>query len=255
MKLLLSLMAASLVALSGCSENPVNPSTTPGDPAEDAGFDQESSFTVPAIDPDDGAPAGVQTYEVMIENLTPATGAGASQPFSPPVLVTHNRSLRMFRVGRFASPQLAQIAQDAVNGPMLELLKSSGKTGEVVEGGGVILPGQVASYEIHANVAMRRLSLAFMLVNTNDGFSGLDAVRLPRHGKVVYYLRAYDAGSEQNTELTSEIPGPCCGSPGVGTTTHERIAHHAGILGVGDLDPAVYGWPEPVAKLTITRIK
>ena len=36
--------------------------------------------------------------------------------------------------------------------------------------------------------------------------------------------------------------------------THYPIANHPGILGVGDMDPALYGWENPVGRLTITRI-
>jgi hypothetical protein len=36
--------------------------------------------------------------------------------------------------------------------------------------------------------------------------------------------------------------------------THFPIGSHAGILGVGDMDPAQYGWRDPVGRLTITRI-
>jgi hypothetical protein len=34
----------------------------------------------------------------------------------------------------------------------------------------------------------------------------------------------------------------------------ELIRRHPGITGVGDLDPALYGWEEPVAKITIERV-
>ena len=65
---------------------------------------------------------------------------------------------------------------------------------------------------------------------------------------------AYDAGSEINTELNGDIPGPGCGSPGMGPDEHEPIAMHDGILGVGDLDPATWGWEGPVARVTVRRL-
>lgn len=235
----------------GCSENPLMESQETGDPTN---FDQDGAATLLAHQPHHGCAAGMQTYEITIENLTPATGAGSSQPFSPPVLTTHGRGLHLFRPGRFASDELSQIAEDAVNGPMLMWLKDSRKTRDVIEGDGVILPGTEARYEIRADAKMRRLSAVFMLVNTNDAFGGLDAIRLPWSGETVHYVMAYDAGSELNTEAASDIPGPCCGSPGAGTPSHERITRHKGIRGVGDLEPDVYGWREPVAKVTIRRL-
>lgn len=254
MKRLLILAVTSLAVMFGCSENPLMESQETGDPANSADFDQEGAAILLAHRPRTGCAAGMQTYEITIENLTPATGAGASQPFSPPVLTTHGRNLHLFRPQRFASNELAQIAEDAINGPMIEWLRDSGKTRDIVEGDGVILPGTEARYEIRADARNRRLSTVFMLVNTNDGFGGLDAVKLPLFGEAVHYVMAYDAGSERNTEAASDIPGPCCGSPGAGTPTHERIMRHAGIQGVGDLDPDVYGWTEPVARVTIRRL-
>jgi hypothetical protein len=242
-------------ALVGCSEEPptgVGGTTTSSD---DVAFDPGAEPRPTAAHATGGVMASARTYEITLENLTPATGPGSSQPFSPPVLVTHRKNLRVFRQGKVASSELAQIAEDAVNAPMLDLLSGSHGVFEVLEGSGVIHPGNSAQYEIQAEAAKSRFSLVFMLVNTNDAFGGLDAVKLPRSGEGVYYIHAYDAGSEMNTELASHIPGPCCNTPGQGIATEERIMLHQGILGVGDLNPGDYGWTEPVAKLTITRIR
>lgn len=194
-------------------------------------------------------------YEIKLENLTPVTVDGGSQVFSPPVLATHSPRVKMFRVGRKASDELAAIAEDGMNGPMLDLLGSSGLVYEAFAGDGPVFPGDDATYEVEAPIGFRRLSMVFMLVNTNDAFSGVDRVRLPAGGRAAYYLNTYDAGSEVNTELASDIPGPCCGSPGAGTASDERIRHHPGILGIGDLDVNDYGWDDPAAKLTITRTR
>jgi hypothetical protein len=201
-----------------------------------------------------GVPALAATYEIIVENLTPQTGDGASQPFSPPILATHRPGMHLFRAGQPASEELALVAEDAVNGPLLQRLEDSRRVFDVVEGGGVILPGGEARYEIQTHAAMKRLSAVFMLVNTNDGFGGLDAVRLPRAGERVFDVHAYDAGTEQNTELATDIPGPCCGSPGQGVDEHLRVRHHPGIQGKGDLDPETYGWSGPVARITVRRI-
>lgn len=194
-------------------------------------------------------------YEIVLENLTPSTGPGSSQPFSPPILATHRPLMRLFRKYSFASDELRQIAEDAVNAPMVSLLQQSKKVYDVVEGSGVILPGEAMTFTIKARWGFRKLSLVCMLVNTNDGFTGTDKVYLPIKGSRTYYLKAYDAGTEQNTELKTDIPGPCCGNPLSRVPTSERIKLHKGILGIGDLDTAIYGWDEPVAKLTITRVK
>ena len=186
--------------------------------------------------------------------MTPATGPGASQPFSPPILATHKRNMHIFRPWRHAGDELAQVAEDAVSDPLVDLLNGSRRVHAVAMGGDVILPGGDMRLEIEARSSARYLSLVFMLVNTNDAFGGLDGVRLPRHGEKTYYVKAWDAGSERNTELATDIPGPCCGSPGMGTDEHKVVRSHRGITGVGDLDPVTYGWEGRVAKVTVRRI-
>jgi hypothetical protein len=224
--------------LTGCNDEASAPAGPDDSPALSAGVGEGDPLS----------------YELTIENLTPATGMGSSQVLSPPVIATHRPGVRMFRVGRPASSELAQIAEDAVNQPMLDLLGGSRHVYEAIAGGGVIPPGQSATYSITAAPGFPFLSLATMLVNTNDGFTGLDSFRLPRRGAESVLVGAYDAGSEENTELAAHIPGPCCGNPLVRVPTAQAIRHHPGILGVGDLDPDVWGWEGPVARVTVRRL-
>ena len=92
-----------------------------------------------------------------------------------------------------------------------------------------------------------------MLVNTNDAFTGLDALRLGGRGATLERM-AYDAGSERNNELRGFTPGPCCNHPFVRDPEGELIRPHQGITGIGELDPALYGWEDPVARFTIQRV-
>ncbi|MDH3253038.1 MAG: spondin domain-containing protein [Ignavibacteria bacterium] len=231
----------SAIVLSSCGHNSSEP---PGVLSEETGTTQQGSLL---------KQGDIGTYEITLENLAPATGPGSSQPLSPPVIASHSPSFRLFHVGGFASHELRQIAEDAFNDPMLTFLNSSDQVHDVEFGGPPILPGESATYTIQASTGFHKISLVTMLVNTNDGFTGVDKVTVPEKGSKVFYLRAYDAGTEENTELAAHIPGPCCGNPFVRVPTRERIRFHRGIRGSGDLDPAVYGWNEPVAKLTITR--
>lgn len=239
---LLPLLGLAFLVFS-CSSDPMTSSEAPGSSlssSQDLAGSNAQNFDA--------------SYDITIENLAPATGPGASQPLSPPVIATHQSDFRIFHIGGFASDEIRQVAEDAVNGPLLDLLNNSGQVHDVQTGGGVILPGQSATVTIQANQNNHKVSFVSMLVNTNDAFTGMDKVNLPRKGSRSFYLRAYDAGSEENTELTEHIPGPCCGNPLVRVPTEERIRFHEGIQGTGDLDPGVYGWDEPVAKVTIERV-
>ena len=190
--------------------------------------------------------AGWATYEITLENLTPA------QIFSPPIFIAHDDSFRLFRVNGFASEELRAIAEDGNNGPAAALANASHDVFDVEALSAPLLPGASVTAEVIAPEGAR-LSLAAMLVQTNDGFAGASRLKLPRNGTRTFDLNTYDAGTEQNNELAAYVPGPPFGGT-LRAPTRERIRQHPGILGVGDIDPAVYNWTDPSARLTITRV-
>jgi len=115
-----------------CSEETQSPTSTMG-PEQSMAIEEEefnAEFS-------DGHHNSSVEFEVTLENLTPATGPGSSQPFSPPVLATHKSQVHLFKVRRYASDELRQIAEDAVNGPMVEKLKNSKKVTEKSRNGKV----------------------------------------------------------------------------------------------------------------------
>ena len=201
-------------------------------------------------DRDDDNHGGAQTtYRITVENLT------QGQPFSPIVAATHRPVVHMFKVGRRASDELETIAEDGNNGPMVERLSRAPRR-VVIDFFGddeLVLPGASISFELKAAGQLTRLSLAGMLVCTNDGFTGLDAGRLPERGSKEYYLKVYDAGTEKNTELAAHVP--CLGgTENEAVDTNRRIRPHRGIQEVGDLTEADHGWTDPVAKVVVERI-
>jgi hypothetical protein len=107
-----------------------------------------------------------------------------------------------------------------------------------------------------------------MLICTNDGFTGVDSLRLPNHvgDSVTLNTAGYDAGTEINTEDFADIVPPCQGLVGVssadGGTDQSNpalaeggvIHHHDGIVGGNDLLPGTHGWSDPVAEVTVERV-
>ena len=101
---------------------------------------------------------------------------------------------------------------------MANLFTASDKVTEVVDVGRPLTPhGKTvgaftdsATFEIRAAPG-DKFSLATMLICTNDGFLGLDAVKLPKTGSEVFLLNGYDAGREQNTEKSEDLVDPCSG--------------------------------------------
>lgn len=220
-----------------------------------------------------GGPASAShstaTYRVTLTNLT------TSQPLSPPVVATHRSSVHVFTVGRPASDPLAAIAQAGDQVPMAMALADHRRVTDVVDvarpltRSGTTTGGfsDTADLQITARPG-DRLSLATMLICTNDGFTGLDGIRLPRHGSLAQVLVGYDAGREENTERSTDLVDPCsalgplelAGDPngnddvGPATTPRGRISPHRGISGTADLGRSAHGWEDPVAVVTVTRV-
>ena len=185
------------------------------------------------------APASAQpglTLEVTVTNLS------SGQIMSPPVVVAH---------GQAASPELAMLAEDAVSGPLISALGKDPRVSAVVIADGAIPPGGSRTIKIRTDGAHRSISVAGMLVTTNDGLYAVRNVRALRSVTDVY-AHAWDAGSEANNEDCAYIPGPPCGNPGSRTATSEGFIHiHNGIHGQGSLEPALFDWRNPVAKVTV----
>jgi hypothetical protein len=190
-----------------------------------------------------------QTWQVTITNLTPA----GSQPLSPPLIVVHSKLADIWSPGTIATHPVAAIAEDADNAPAVSALTGYPGVLSVETGaGGPIPPGATHTFTVQTRGGFDRLTVLTMLVNTNDGFTGLDSMHVHGHGFTVA-TNAYDAGSERNNEQLAYIPGPCCGHPFVRDPEGALIRMHEGITGRGDLDPTVYGWTGPVAQIQVSR--
>jgi hypothetical protein len=211
-----------------------------------------AALVVPTVawsDDDDSGEHGTRTWDVTITNLT----RPGSQPLSPPLFVVHSKRADVWSLSEIATHPVAAIAEDANNAPAESALAGLPGVRVVSTGaGGPIPPGATRTYTVETGGHFNRLSVLTMLVNTNDGFTGLDSLRLGGHGDTLR-TRAYDAGSEVNNEDADFIPGPCCNHPFVRDPEGALIRMHPGITGVGDLNPAVYGWTGAVARIAIER--
>lgn len=211
-----------------------------------------AALAVPAVawsDDDDNGVQSTRSWDVTITNLTPP----GSQPLSPPLFVVHSKRADVWSVGEIATHPVAAIAEDANNAPAESALADLPGVRDVFTGaGGPIPPGATRTYTVEIRGHFNRLTVLTMLVNTNDAFTGLDSLRVGGHDDT-RRTRAYDAGSEANNEDEDFIPGPCCNHPFVRDPEGALIRMHGGITGVGDLDPAVYGWRGAVARIAIER--
>ncbi|MFV1989559.1 MAG: spondin domain-containing protein, partial [Acidimicrobiales bacterium] len=100
--LLAALSLVALLAPSGAAASESDHGRSESDHHESDSDDDEES--------DDDR---VRTYEVTITNLT------EGQPFTPPLVAVTDKRVRLFKVGRAASPEIREIAENGNLAPML----------------------------------------------------------------------------------------------------------------------------------------
>jgi hypothetical protein len=219
------------------------------------------------------ATAGDATeYQVTITNLT------GGQPLTPPAVATHRLPLDVFKVGAPASFGVKEIAENGNLGPLLDAYAASPfvSASLAAPGGPLVpegLPGSAmfddtTTFTITASHGANYLSFVSMLICTNDGFTGVSGLRLPKRvgDSVTVLTNSYDAGTEINTEDFADIVPPCQGLVGVSSgeagtgisnpaLAEGGVIHmHPGIAGIADLVHAVHGWTDPVALVNIEAI-
>jgi hypothetical protein len=224
-------------------------------------------------DDKDGIDGRGGTLTVTVTNLTHGTW------LAPILVAAHPAGFKAFSEGQPASVALQSVAEIGDIGPLSASLPASSAV-VLNPANGPLKPGGSATAHIKRGKGGRdgansRLSVLAMLVPTNDGFIGLNAIEIPQQpGTYTYALNAYDAGTEANDE--AKAAGPGIGQPGMGlppflnnvgiypdapgftNAVAEGYVHiHRGMLGGpagGDsvLDQTTYRWMNPVVRVTLT---
>jgi len=218
------------------------------------------------------AAQGQVTYRVTITNLTPG------QPFTPPVVVLHNNKTQIAEPGAAASEGIQQLSENGNNAPLLEALAADSNVGGFAAGmhpivsGGIPGAAEVPTFAVIEVSGDKKnskyISVAAMLICTNDGFAGALNGKLPKKvgQSKVFNATAWDAGTETNTEDFADMVPPC--QPLVGISTDDEgvgmsdpslaengvISAHAGIVGGTDLDTEAHAINDPVAQIVVERI-
>ncbi|CAM9871979.1 unnamed protein product, partial [Sphacelaria rigidula] len=138
--------------------------------------------------------ANAVEYKVRVRNLT------YLQPFSPPLVVAHTDDVALFKEGLPASDEIKAMAENGDNSGLVALLSDPSVApyicGYVVSDGALEPLGTWrGTMEVDTGKCSGRIvySTVGMLVNTNDAFYGIDAVRLPRVGSSKEFPPAFDA--------------------------------------------------------------
>ncbi len=189
------------------------------------------------------------TYEISFTNVTHGI------ILTPPIFSLSRHKLIVSEVGEPASLGLQMVAEGGATGELRAELESQGIQ-DVIQMQMPVMPGATVTTELSGN-KRSRLNMASMLLPTNDGFVVMNGARVfSRRGQKVFYLKAFDAGSELNDEICANIPGPQCGGEGFNPEDGEGyVVPHAGLHGESELSRQTYNWGEPVAILKVRVVE
>lgn len=168
-------------------------------------------------------------YELELSNVT------ANQPLSPPLLAALPAGEVLWALGQSASEGLEVMAE---SGNAAEIDVSSALASVV--GDALLLPGQSLSYELTIEAsAEAALSVATMLVNTNDAFTGMTGMALGDMSvgdTKQMTAPVWDAGTEANDEAQAHVPGPAGGGEGYNAERNDldRVSYHPGVVSADD---------------------
>lgn len=211
----------------------------------------------------------------MAQDLTiEITNATQGLHFTPIVTAAHTNENHIFMTGSTATDELQIMAEGGDISGIVTMLANADANIDENPAGGLLAPGMSTTIMLSNDSANTHLSMAAMILPTNDGFVGLDSWEIPTEaGTYTINLNAYDAGTEANNEVVNgggapgvlgipAAPGGDSGMNGTGVTETESntMVHiHRGNLGddqmdggKSDLNNSIHRWLNPVAKLTIT---
>jgi hypothetical protein len=193
------------------------------------------------------------TFTVEVSNLT------AGQPFSPIAVIAHTEG-SLWKIGEPATTALERMAEGGDNSVLLQF----GSAIANISSEAPVAPGTQTTLTLTTDsLEALKLSLSTMMVNTNDGFTGLNAMdvsSLAVNETLTHFTLAYDAGTESNSESSGTIPGPADGGEGFNEARDDVnvVAMHPGVVSQHDgLTRSVlnseHKFDNPLAKVVITR--
>lgn len=240
---LLALTSVALLGLAGCG-----------------GDDDATSVPIAPTAP------VAQDYELTFTNLT------AGQPLSPAVAVLHDQGYQLMTIGQPATVGLERLAEGAETDPLLaELAAQAAVKATGTSTGGPIGPGGSTTYTVSVTPASGtatalRLSLASMLVNSNDAIAAVNGQAigsLAAGETMTFNLLSYDTGTEANIETAATMPGPAANGEGFNAARDDlsdAVHIHPGPVTSDDglatsVLTGIHRWNHPVARLMVRRVK
>ena len=199
--------------------------------------DSSNNNNAPPAPPPPPPPPAMASFDVTVSNLTGA------QPLSPVAVIAHQAGYQVFEVGSPATVGLEELAEGGDNTALIAEADADMAVVATASGAGPIGPAGTETVTVEvleSELPDLLLSVSTMLVNTNDAISGINgtAIGAMAVGDVMTLRTiAYDAGTELNTEMATEIPGPAGGGEGFNAARNDRadrVAMHTGVVSQDD---------------------
>ncbi len=200
--------------------------------------------------------AGQAVGKISITNIS-------NHILAPILVVTHRKGVSpVFTPAMPASKELAELAEAGSPAALEAMMNTHPAVLHATHLPGMrpkskIWPGDTVTADIAFDPGHMAVSIAGMLVSTNDGFVGYQGAEIPLHGSRHYKAYAWDAGSEANTESCSDVPGPPCsaesGNARVTEGAEGVVLIHPGIHGMSDVTRK-YDWRGPMVMFTVSGL-
>lgn len=219
------------------------------------------SASIIAAPPPPPPPPPMVSFDVTVTNLTNA------QPLSPIAVIAHQSGYSFFAIGSPATTGLEEMAEGGDNTALLAEADADAMVTVTTSGAAPIGPAasEVVTIDLpESELPGLRISVATMLVNTNDAFSGLNGMQVGGMavGDVLNIRSiAYDSGTEADSEEAASIPGPAGGGEGFNPARDDQadqVSMHSGVVSgddgfaTSDLTEQ-HRFDNPVAQILIVR--
>lgn len=227
---------------------------------------------------DQGPVGGFGAYSVSVTNLT------HGQPMAPSAIIVHEPGYNLFMAGQPSTLGLENLAEGGSPAMLIGEAQNDLAFLDAVNSDGINGPGGTTDIITvlvpELDMDNVKLSLATMLVDTNDAFAGVNAKDISNMaiGETrVFIAPVWDAGTEANTETAATMPGPAASAEGGGGAAAgfdaarddliDAVRIHAGVLTKENAtDPSLEGlstsildqsdkFDNPGAKIVVTRTR
>jgi len=174
-----------------------------------------------------------KSFQITVVNAT------NNQPLSPIAVISHSANYSAWSVGSSASTGLEYIAEDGSNSQLFAAISNLDVA--TASSAGPVFPGNNGSISITASAdTQTHITVATMLINTNDAFAGLNAIDvsgLASGESMTLSAKVYDAGTELNSESAGTMPGPADGGEGFNAARSDIkdvVRGHGGVVTLSD---------------------